>query len=41
MSKKTDCMRLGLGICPKSEVHAQDDEPCGKCDAYLPPKERE
>ena len=37
---KTDCLRLGTGICPKSEVHAESDEPCGKCDAYLPPKGR-
>ncbi len=38
---KTDCLKLGLGICPKSEVHEKDGEPCGDCDAYLPPKERE
>lgn len=38
--KKTDCIKLGLGICPKSEVWAKNPEPCGKCNAYLPPRER-
>lgn len=33
---KTDCMRCGTGLCPRTETWAKNDEPCGPCDAYLP-----
>ena len=40
MSKET-CMRAGTGLCPRNEVWADNDEPCGPCKAYLPAPERE
>ena len=36
--RKTDCMRCGTGLCPRNEGWAKQPEPCGKCDAYLPPR---
>lgn len=36
MTKKTDCVHLGTGLCPEGEVWAKSSEPCDlKCKAYL------
>ena len=32
---KRNCMRLGTGLCPRSEVWKQNDEQCPECPEYI------
>ena len=32
---KKGCMKLGTGICERSEVWARHDEPCDDCEHYV------